>query len=101
MLLVRSCQHPGCRMPARFSQVDHVDEWVAHGGRTDQSNAAIECSAHNIDKHRHRWRTRKAANGRTYTVREDGTIMLPVGARTPEFAEPGAIPNDPVAAGRY
>lgn len=101
MLLVRNCQHPGCRMPARFSQVDHNDEWVAHRGRTDQANAAIECSAHNRDKHRHRWRTRTSMNGKTYTVRPDGTIMLPVGARTPEFAEPGAIPNDPVAAGRY
>ena len=86
-LLVTRCQHPGCRMPARFSQVDHADEWVADDGRTDQVNAGIECASHNVEKHRQRWRTRRATNGITYTIREDGTIMLPVGAREPDFIE--------------
>ncbi|MGB3737659.1 MAG: DUF222 domain-containing protein [Ilumatobacter sp.] len=95
-LLVTRCQHPGCRMPARFAQVDHADEWVADDGRTDQSNAGIECGPHNVEKHRRRWRTRKATNGKTYTIREDGTIMLPVGARLPALAEPEpAVGPDP------
>ncbi len=33
-LLISRCQHPGCRMPARFSQVDHADEWIADEGGT-------------------------------------------------------------------
>jgi hypothetical protein len=86
-LLVTRCQHPGCRMPARFSQVDHGDEWVADDGRTDQANAGIECAPHNVEKHRNRCRTSKATSGITYTIRQDGTIMLPVGVRTPKFPD--------------
>ena len=92
-LLVTRCQHPGCRMPTRWSQVDHSDEWVADNGETTQANSGIECGPHNIEKHRQRWRTRTATNGTTYTIRQDGTIMLPVGARTPEFAEPDWVPD--------
>lgn len=91
-LLVTRCQHPGCRMPARFSQVDHSDEWVADEGETSQANSGIECAAHNVEKHRQRWRTRRAKNGRTYTIRRDGTIMLPVGARAPVFPDPDPEP---------
>jgi hypothetical protein len=47
----------------------------------------ILCRAHNNDTHRQRWRTRRALNGSRYTVREDGTIMLPVGTFRPSFAE--------------
>ena len=90
-LLVTRCQHPGCRMPTRWSQVDHSDEWAEHDGETTQANSGIECGPHNVEKHRQRWRTRRATNGTTYTIRQDGTIMLPVGARSPEFAEPDVI----------
>jgi hypothetical protein len=85
-LLINRCQHPGCRMPARFSQVDHADECVAHDGATDQANADIRCGPHNRAKSRHRWRIKRSTNGKAYTIRDDGTIMLPVGARPPDFA---------------
>ncbi len=94
-LLITTCQHPGCRMPTRFSQVDHSNEWAAHSGQTTQANAGVECGPHNVEKHRQRWRTRQATNGNTYTIRGDGTIMLPVGAHTPEFPETEPKPVNP------
>jgi hypothetical protein len=86
-LLVRHCQRPGCELPTEFCDVDHNDEWVDDAGATDQRNAAILCRTHNKDKYRHRWRRRRAGDGRVYTVRADGTIMLPVGARGPDLLD--------------
>lgn len=80
MLLARTCEAPGCTVPAAWSQVDHDHEWH-EGGRTDQDNSNIDCSHHNLVKHRKRWRTR----GRGYTIRGDGTIVLPVGERPPDL----------------
>ena len=95
-LLINSCQHPGCRMPARFSQVDHADEWVADRGGTDQANADIRCGPHNRAKSTHRWRVKRSATGKSYTIRVDGTIVLPVGARTPVFPEVEPVSVDAV-----
>jgi hypothetical protein len=83
-LLVLRCEHPGCELPADLCDVDHADEWT-DGGHTDQHNSRIRCGVHNVDKSKRRWRSRRATNGRTYTVRADGTIMLPVGVRPPTF----------------
>ena len=85
-LLVLRCEHPGCELAADLCDVDHADEW-ADGGLTDQHNPSIRCGGHNVDKAKRRWRSKRAANGRTYTIRPDGTIMLPVGARPPTFPE--------------
>lgn len=87
-LLLRRCEHAGCELPADWCDVDHADEWDRDHGRTDQSNAAVLCRTHNNAKYRHRWRTRRARNGSSYTIRADGTVVLPVGARAPEFAHP-------------
>jgi hypothetical protein len=45
----RHCQHPGCRRPAEWCQVDHIEPhgW---GGETVQSNGRLLCEHHN------RWR---------------------------------------------
>lgn len=85
-LLTRTCTHPGCRVPSRFAQVDHIDEWAGGSGQTDQHNADVRCGGHNRFKHRQRWRTRRDAQGRGYSIRPDGSIVLPVGEREPEFA---------------
>jgi hypothetical protein len=69
---------------ADLCEVDHATEWT-DGGRTDQRNGGGRCGGHNRDKHRRRWQVRRAANGRNYTVRNDGTLMLPVGCRVPTF----------------
>jgi hypothetical protein len=85
-LLIVRCEHPGCELPADLCDVDHAIEWAA-GGRTDQRNSRIRCDGHNVAKTKHRWRSRRATDGRTYTVRADGSIMLPVGVRPPTFPD--------------
>lgn len=95
-LLVLRCDHPGCDLPAEWCDVDHAVEW-ADGGSTDQSNAGIECERHNVTKSKRRWRTRRATDGRRYTIRPDGTIMLPVGVRPPTFPDEDADDADDVA----
>lgn len=84
LVLLRRCQHPGCEIQAEHCQVDHSVEHH-QGGATDQANAGGLCAAHNREKHRRRWRVRRAANGHNYTIRDDGTVMLPVGCRPPTF----------------
>ena len=84
LLLARTCEFPGCTLPAEWSQVDHNHEWH-QGGRTDQTNTNIGCGHHNRLKHRQRWRTRRDQHGRAYTIRDDGTIILPAGERPPDL----------------
>ena len=85
MLLARTCEFPGCTLPAAWSQVDHNHEWHL-GGRTDQENGNVGCGHHNRTKHRQRWRTRRDRRGRAYTMRDDGTVILPVGERPPDLS---------------
>ncbi len=85
-LLATRCEHPGCELPADVCEVDHAVEW-ADGGRTDQSNARVRCGGHNREKHRKRWRSKRSTDGRTFTIRADGTVMLPVGVRHPTFVD--------------
>jgi len=85
-LLTRTCIHPGCTVRSTFADVDHVDEWSNGGGATSQWNSEIECGGHNRFKHRHRWRTRRDERGRSYSIRPDGTIVLPVGEREPDLS---------------
>ena len=84
-LLVAQCTHPGCRVAAGLCDVDHLDEWHA-GGRTEQRNADVQCRIHDRNKHRRRLTTRRDERGRVYTIRADGTIMLPVGEREPDLS---------------
>lgn len=92
-LLIRHCEHPGCDLPADWCHVDHQIEW-ADGGATDQANSGIACGRHNMAKSTRRWRTRRATNGRNCTIRPDGTIILPVGARPPTFPSEDDDPDD-------
>ena len=86
MIMHRTCEAPGCTLPAAWSQIDHNAEWH-QGGRTDQSNRTIGCGHHNRLKHRERWRVRRDHRGRAYTLRPDGTIILPVGERPPDLTD--------------
>ncbi len=85
-LLEQSCTHPGCEIPADRSQIDH-NQPHTDGGRTDQDNATPMCGPHNRFKHRNRWRTRRSDNGRIYTIRSDGTLVLFVGEQPPQFTQ--------------
>ncbi len=86
-LLIRHCSHPGCDLPTEWCEVDHAEEWGRDVGPTDQSNSRIACGSHNRWKHRTGARSKRATNGRRYTIRADGTVMLPVGARAPIFPD--------------
>ena len=94
-LLVRRCDHPGCDLPADFCDVDHVTEWVDNG-TTDQHNAGVNCGRHNRHKHRHKFTRRRSIHGQSYTIRPDGSIILPIGARPPTFPDdhPDDDPDD-------
>jgi hypothetical protein len=85
-LLVRRCDHAGCDLPEDFCEVDHVTEW-ADLGTTDQGNAGVECGHHNREKHRRKLTRRRSVHGQRYTIRADGSIILPVGARPPTFPD--------------
>jgi hypothetical protein len=87
-LLVRRCDHAGCDLPEDFCEVDHVVEWVDQG-TTDQINAGVPCGHHNREKHRRKFTRRRSIHGQSYTIRPDGTIILPVGARPPTFPDEG------------
>ncbi|MEM9749274.1 MAG: DUF222 domain-containing protein [Actinomycetota bacterium] len=82
-LLIRTCEHAGCEIPGDWCEVDHADEWHDDGGSTDQANARILCRWHNRWKHRSGFRVERGVDGRSCTVRPDGTIVLAVGQRPP------------------
>ncbi len=86
LLLTNFCTHKGCTIRARHSQVDHVIEW-ANGGETNQTNAQARCGPHNRFKHKQKWQTKRDPRGRSYDVKPDGTIVLPVGERPPDLTE--------------
>ncbi len=87
-LMVTTCTHRGCDIPATSCDVDHRREWVRDRGPTDQANGTPNCGPHDRWKHVNHIRTRRATNGRIYLIRPDGSTVLPVGARDPEWAEP-------------
>jgi len=84
LLLSNFCDHAGCEIRARHGQVDHMIGW-AEGGTTSQHNAQSRCGPHNRFKHREGWRTKRDERGRTYDIKPDGTIVLPVGERPPDL----------------
>lgn len=84
LLLANFCTHNGCNIRGRHSQVDHIIEW-ANGGTTSQHNAQARCGPHNRFKHRAKWQTKRDQRGRTYDLKPDGTIVLPVGERPPDL----------------
>jgi hypothetical protein len=71
-------------VPADQCQVDHIAEWSADGGPTDQSNAHPRCDTHNPFKSKHRLRSVRDPDGYIVDYRADGTPMLPAGRRPPD-----------------
>lgn len=60
--LYPTCVWPGCRMPARNSDLDHRRPHSA-GGPTAIGNLAPLCRSHHCIRHRHGWRYRRLPNG--------------------------------------
>jgi hypothetical protein len=46
----RHCQHPGCRRPAKWCDVDHILPW-SQGGETTLGNLQLLCRYHHRLKH--------------------------------------------------
>jgi hypothetical protein len=66
----RHCRFPGCRKPAKWSDVHHIVWWET-GGRTDYSNLLLLCGHHHHLVHEGGWRLR--GNAYDFTVhRPDG-----------------------------
>jgi hypothetical protein len=52
----RTCRHPGCRRPARWTDADHVRAHAA-GGETDCTNLCSLCRRHHrLKTHAPHWR---------------------------------------------
>ena len=84
-LMASHCGHPGCTIGAHHAEVDHLDEWQRDNGPTDVANSNIRCRRHNPLKHRLGLIDRRTTTGQVITFRRDGTPMLPVGCRLPQF----------------
>jgi hypothetical protein len=63
----RTCRHPGCRRPARWTDADHVHAH-AEGGATDCTNLCSLCRRH------HRLKTH--APGWRFTMTDDGVLSV-------------------------
>ncbi|WP_172120062.1 HNH endonuclease signature motif containing protein [Actinomyces faecalis] len=68
-----TCTHPGCTVPARGCDLDHVVPWSA-GGATSFDNLTLLCQAHHRLKHTPGW---------SLTRLDDGALLwrTPSGAR--------------------
>lgn len=97
LLLWPHCAHAGCTVPSSQCDIDHLDEWKADGGATDQANGRPRCSTHNPWKSEHRLRPKRDEAGRIVDVRADGTPMVPVGRRV---VLPDDVAPDDVSDGR-
>jgi hypothetical protein len=84
LLLWQRCGHLACTVSADLCQVDHIAEWDADDGPTDQSNGHPRCDSHNPFKSKHRLRSVRDPNGYIVDHRVDGTPMLPAGRRPPD-----------------
>ena len=100
----RSCTHPGCEVPARRCDLDHLRPW-ARGGTTSLDNLTVLCEAHHRLKHTPGWSLVRLDDGalqwRTpsgagYRREADGTIV-----RLPRRVGPRSLvdPGGPVPAG--
>ena len=80
----RVCTHPGCEVPARGCDLDHITPW-ASGGTTSLENLTCLCRAHHRLKHTPGWALTRTGDGaliwRTptgarYRREPDGAIAL-------------------------
>ncbi|MFK4790609.1 DUF222 domain-containing protein [Microbacterium sp. ZW T5_56] len=62
------CRHPGCRVPIRYTDIDHNHDW-ANGGKTDISNLAPLCRRHHTLKTSADWKL-------TPHPDNDGTVIF-------------------------
>jgi hypothetical protein len=99
----RTCRHPGCRRPARWTDADHVHAH-AEGGATDCTNLCSLCRRHHrLKTHAPGWRftmtddgvlSVTTPSGVTRTTRPPGlrlpagSVLVPVGGASPDHDDP-------------
>jgi hypothetical protein len=81
----------------RTQRLFHVTPWV-DGGETDQANSLPLCGSHDRRKHRQQLRGRRDRHGRIHFIRPDGSVIKPLNARDPEWADTDV--SDDVAEGQ-
>jgi hypothetical protein len=93
-LLAVRCGHRGCDIPAKFCDIDHLNEWAANNGQTNQNNALPLCGTHDRWKHQKQLQGRRDTHGRIHLIKPDGTVIKPLGARDPNWADTNEVePN--------
>ncbi|WP_433675433.1 DUF222 domain-containing protein [Microbacterium gorillae] len=77
------CRHPGCRVPIRYTDIDHNEGW-AEGGKTDVGNLAPLCRRHH---------TLKTSAGWKITPHPAGVVeyITPAGYHYIEDPEPRTV----------
>jgi hypothetical protein len=86
-LLVVQCGYRGCDIPAEFCDVDHIEPWI-DGGETDQANSMPLCGPHDRRKHSKQLSGRRDRHGRIHLITPNGTVIKPLNAPDPQWAEP-------------
>ncbi len=81
------CVFPGCRMPARDSDLDHTSDY-AKGGPTHPHNLGPLCRHHHRLKHEAGWKLEQPTPGHVH-------LDQPTRAHLP-LTGPGALSYDPV-----
>jgi hypothetical protein len=66
------CIHPGCRVPTKRTQTDHLVEW-RRNGRTQPDNGGPGCRRHNLAKEHRGYTVYRDPLGEWHTYRPDGT----------------------------
>jgi hypothetical protein len=60
----RGCTHPGCTVPAYWTEVHHTEGWATHNGQTNADAMALACKGdHQLADLG--WHTRQRHDGRT------------------------------------
>lgn len=80
------------------AQLDSIRCETDRGVLVHADDAGVLCSSHNRAKHRLKLRRRRGVNGVGYTIRANGTVIVPFGARTPQFPaedDPDDRPDTP------
>jgi len=96
------CRFPGCLIPVRFCDLDHVRPWPT--GPTAVSNLMWLCRRHHRVKHLRGWRVSLAPDGTATWVNPVGAVTITHAinhhATTSPTATPAITPGDSTPADR-
>jgi len=87
------CRWPGCDRPPSWCEAHHIDEWDAHGGRTNIATGILLCRFHHLLVHDQGWRIHHDHGRYRATRTSDGEqLVLPNGSRIAISARAGLDP---------